>query len=151
MVFKTDYWAVVDALKTKLGELVTSGTLKEIILGEESAGAGEEHVRAGYPVAFILPMPYTVKADIPGLEEHPITVDVLIVHQDYDFQAGLKTAVNAAADCRDKLYADKTLGKACNDLFVESFGPSYEKQKDNKAFLFRSRMKTVCVKLFFEA
>jgi len=146
VVFKTDYWAVVDALKAKLEELKTAGVLKNVVLGEE-------RLENAYPVAFILPKPYVVKEGVPGLEEHPIAVDVLAVHWDYSFEAGLKKAVDAAADCRDKLYEDRTLGKTCNDLFVKSFGPSVEKQKDakgSKKFHFTSMLDTVCVRLFVE-
>ena len=138
MGFATDYLAVVDAVKAKLVELKTAGSLKEVYFGPRSKVGPN-------PVAYVVPVPYEVAGE-ERVEHHPIRVTVVVAGRDADVEAGLRANIVLAGDCRDKLYVDRTLGGLVSDLFVTSFGPLVE--QDENMYLFRSELRVTLTRLW---
>jgi len=118
MTFQTDYWAVINAVKTAVETLKTAGTLKDVIIGQRTTVAE-------FPIGFVIPIRDPITQETVAKNRHAIGVRVVIVNQDPDPVTSLITAINIACDTYDAILADRTLGGACEYLYPSNFEPDY--------------------------
>jgi len=123
MTFQTDYWAVVNAVKTavetlKVSEEHPTNPLKDVIIGQRTTVAE-------FPIGFVIPIRDPITQETVAKNRHAIGVRVVIINQDPNPETSLTTAISIACDTYDAIIADRTFGGICEYSFPQNFEPDY--------------------------
>lgn len=124
MGYKDKYLAVKDAVERKLQEGVPA--LKLISFGEK-LNVGQLQ----FPCLFIIPGEDDIEPATNTEWKHNINFELLIVHKNFDIQAGLLEVVDLAGQCYDILAADRQLGGIALDLLIGTVHPGYGRTEGN--------------------
>jgi len=130
-----------DALCTKLQELVTNGTLVDLIIGFD------ELIPDDFPVAYVEIADERFEAVTPNKDQYVMEVDVTVEHFDEEYRIGQQKIRQIAMKVYEQLTSDRQLGGDVDICNVESFETEVEMLPDG--FLFHKTLTVTLTRWLF--
>jgi len=129
------------ALVDKLKELVTDGTVNDVIVGFE------EDYPDDYPVIYVEIADESFEAVTPNKDQYVMSLDVVVEHFDSDYREGQERVREVAMRVYEKLVNDRTLSDAVDVLNVTNFDTEVTALPDG--FLFEKTLSVDMIKWLF--
>jgi len=120
--------AILDAIKTKIEELTA---IKSTTIGELSTLSADK-----YPACYIIPGRDEIEDHTVARILHKFRTKIVIIVRSSSTEplAGLDTLIALSGDVYDKILEDRTLGGACEILYMVSRDFDYSLGKDFNLF-----------------
>ena len=120
--------AVLDAIKTKIEELIT---IKSVTIGELTVLSADK-----YPAAYIIPARDEIEDHTVSRILHKFRTKVVVIVRSASTEplVGMDTLIALSGDVYDKILEDRTLGGACEILYMISRDFDYSLGKDFNLF-----------------
>ena len=124
MTFQTDYWAIMQAIKTAV----------ETVPGFKTVFFGDKTTNPNFPQAAIVPGDDLIEYESTGYALHHIGFLVWVIDENTTPETLVENTIKRAADVYDALMADITLGGTSDGLFPKGFKCRYGERESKIVF-----------------
>ena len=124
MTFATDYWAIINAVKTEVEKSKKTETYPNRPLTDVIIGMKAENVN--FPFAAVIPGQDIIRAETTAKMRHSISVKVVVINEDTNPLTCLHNCLDYGLAIYGDLVDDADLGGTANTIVGASFEPAYE-------------------------